>query len=316
MTIRAITARGSDPLTYGLVPPRAAWEAERVAEVAKKQTARLRSLPIDAVVVYDVQDESARTNEPRPFPHMRCVNPATYAFQHLADVGVPKIAYHSVPNGDEGGLGRHLEAVDRAGGLAVLVGAPSREQRGTMSLREAYAYRRRHHPNVGIGGVMIAERHHRARTEHERMLRKVDQGCSFFISQAVYSSEAAKDVLSDMKLACDQAERPIPPVLVTLTPCGSPRTLSFIEWLGVYVPPWFENELLHSSHMLSTSVKLCVGVFRDLHQFAARKGIPLGCNVESVSLRLDEIEASVELVESIADVLGPDPRMNRPNGGS
>lgn len=292
------------PLTYGLVPPRAAWEEERVAEVARKQSARLRSLPIDAVVVYDVQDESARTDEPRPFPHMRCVDPAAYAFQHLADVEVPKIVYHSVPNGDQEDLDRHLEAVGRAGGLAVLVGAPSRASRGTMSLGEAYAYRRRHHPDVGIGGVMIAERHRRARTEHERMLGKVDQGCSFFISQAVYSSEATKDVLSDLELACDQAERPIPPVLVTLTPCGSPRTLAFIEWLGVYVPPWFHNELLHSSDMLSTSVELGVGVFRDLHEFATRKGIPLGCNVESVSLRRDEIEASVELVERIADVLG------------
>jgi hypothetical protein len=303
IAIGAITARGSGPLTYGVAPPKAVWDAERVAEVARKQTARLRALPIDAVVVYDVQDESARTNEPRPFPYMRCVNPATYAFQHLADVGVPKIVYHSVPNDDEEGLARHLKAVDHAGGLAVLVGAPSREQRGTLSLNQAYAQRRREHPNVGIGGVVIAERHHRDRTEHERILRKVDQGCSFFVSQAVYSSEAAKDVLSDLKLACDQAERPVPPVLVTLTPCGSPQTLSFIEWLGVYVPPWFQNELLHSSDTLSTSVKLCLGVFRDLHEFAARKMIPLGCNVESVSLRLDEIDASVELVESIHDVL-------------
>lgn len=304
MTTGAITAQGSGPLTYGLAPPKAAWEAERITEVARKQTSRLRSLPIDAVVVYDVQDESARTDEPRPFPYTRCVNPATYAFQHLAEVGVPKIAYHSVPNDDEEGLGRHLKAVDHAGGLAVLVGAPSREQHVTLSLREAYAYRRRQHPNVPIGGVMIAERHHRNRTEHERMLRKADEGCSFFISQAVYSSEAAKDVLSDLKLACDRAERPVPPVLLTLTPCGSSRTLSFIKWLGVYVPPWFQNELLHSAGSLSTSVKLCLETFRDVHEFAARKGIPLGCNVESVSLRLDEIEASVELVEGIADVLG------------
>ena len=301
--LRGITARGSGPLTYGLVPPKADWDAERIAEVARTQAARLRSLPIDAVVVYDVQDESTLAAEPRPFPHMRCVDPATYAFEHLAEVALPKIVYHSVPNGDEGDLGRHLEAVGRAGGSAVLVGAASRDQRGTMSLSEAYAYRRQHHPSVEIGGVMIAERHRRARTEHERMLRKVDEGCAFFISQAVYSSEATKDVLSDLTLACEQAGRPVPPVLVTLTPCGSPRTLAFIEWLGVYVPPWFRNELLGSADMLTTSVELCVDVFRDLREFAARKQIPLGCNVESVSVRRDEIDASVELVERIADEL-------------
>lgn len=55
--------------------------------------------------------------------------------------------------------------------------------------------------------------------------------------------------------------------------------------------------------MLTTSVELCVDVFRDLREFAARKQIPLGCNVESVSVRRDEIDASVELVERIADEL-------------
>jgi hypothetical protein len=44
-------------------------------------------------------------------------------------------------------------------------------------------------------------------------------------------------------------------------------------------------------------------VWEDLHQFATAKDIPLGCNVESVSLRREEIDASVELVDRVAKVL-------------
>ncbi len=36
----------------------------------------------------------------------------------------------------------------------------------------------------------------------------------------------------------------------------------------------------------------------------AEKGIPLGCNVESVSLRKTEIEASVEMVQRVAKIMG------------
>jgi hypothetical protein len=50
-------------------------------------------------------------------------------------------------------------------------------------------------------------------------------------------------------------------------------------------------------------VALCVQVFEDLHRFATAKGIPLGCNVESVSLQREEIDASVELVHRVADVM-------------
>jgi len=47
-------------------------------------------------------------------------------------------------------------------------------------------------------------------------------------------------------------------------------------------------------------VEASVEVAEELLAFAHARGIPLGCNVESVSLRREEIEASVELVHRIA----------------
>ena len=96
----------------------------------------------------------------------------------------------------------------------------------------------------------------------------------------------------------------MPPVLVTLSPCGSLRTLDFLRWLGVSVPRWLENDLRRSRDILQASLKVCAEVLADLHDFAATHGIPLGCNVESVSLSKVEIEASVELTNLAARQLG------------
>ncbi|MEZ4375935.1 MAG: hypothetical protein R3B07_34335 [Polyangiaceae bacterium] len=49
---------------------------------------------------------------------------------------------------------------------------------------------------------------------------------------------------------------------------------------------------------------LALSGFEELLDFTREKDIPLGCNVESVSLRKEEIEASVDLVHRVARILG------------
>ena len=299
----APTSRWSGSLTYGITPPKMSWDRDRIAGVAERQSARIRDLPIDGLVVYDLQDESARTDVPRPFPFEECLDPVTYAYDHLS-VDVPRIVYRCVARLDEPSLGGSLRRLRDEGGAVVLVGAASRTQEVALTLPQAYAFRQWETPDLATGGVLIAERHRRRLSEHERVLRKVEQGCSFFVSQAVYSAEDTKNVLSDLYYRCEELGEPVPPVMVTLTPCGSERTLTFLRWLGIEVPRWLENELLRAEDTLSTSVELCVDVFTDLYGFAQDHGFALGCNVESVSLRRDEIDASVELVNRVARVMG------------
>lgn len=298
------TPRWSGGLTYGITPPKGSWDRDRIAAVAARQSARIRGLPIDGLVVYDLQDESARTDVPRPFPFQECLDPVAYAYDHLGDVAVPKIVYRCVARLDEPTLGGSLRRIRDEGGSVVLVGAASTSQEVTLKLSEAHAFRRRETPEVPTGGVLIAERHRRSQSEHERVLEKLEQGCSFFVSQAVYSTDDTKGVLSDLYYRCRALGEPVPPVMVTLTPCGSERTLTFLRWLGIEVPRWLENELMFADDTLSTSVDLCVDVFADLYRFAQDHGFALGCNVESVSLRRDEIDASVELVHRVAQVMG------------
>jgi hypothetical protein len=291
-------------LTYGITPPKESYTAEKLADVALRQTARIRQLPIDALVIYDIQDESLRNNAERPFPYSPSIDPARYAFESLAGLDVPKVVYRSVASLTEAKLSNSLRQVDAGGGLAVLVGAASRLQKPSLTLSAAYAMARDSYPRLPIGGVLIAERHEQRHNEHERALQKMDAGCRYFISQGVYSVAASKDLLSDLYYLCREKERAMPPVLVTLSPCGSLRTLEFMRWLGISVPRWLENDLRHAKDILQTSIDVCTGVLEDLCDFAAARGIPLGCNVESVSLSKVEIDASVELVARAARCLG------------
>jgi 5,10-methylenetetrahydrofolate reductase len=134
---------------------------------------------------------------------------------------------------------------------------------------------------------------------------KINNGCNFFISQAVYHAEASKNFLSDYYYLCENTGLTIKPIVFTLTLCGSPKTLEFLRWLGVSVPKWVENDLLNAKDILRKSFDISYRIFEELNDFAADKNIPIGFNIESVAIKKDEIEASIELLKQIQQVYNP-----------
>ena len=87
------------------------------------------------------------------------------------------------------------------------------------------------------------------------------------------------------------------PIILMFSPCGSEKTLAFMKWLGIAFPRWLENELRLAADPLAKSLELCERIFAEVWDYARDKDIPLGVNVESVSIRKTEIEASVELLQ-------------------
>jgi hypothetical protein len=287
---------------YGLAPPKAASEPERVQEIAAQQSARLRELEPDGLVVYDIQDEPGRGGEARPFPFLPTVSPDDYAYGALAELPLPKIVYRSVGAQSREVFSHWLDTARRAGEprLSVFVGAPrGGPQTPGLRLHDAYELARsaRH---LVLGGVAIAERHAVKQDEHERMLAKQERGCRFFITQTVYDAASTKSLLSDYALSLQASRRAPAPVVLTFSPCGSVRTLEFMQWLGISFPRWLENELRHSADTLERSIDLCETVFSDVQHYAREKALPLGINVESVSIRKSEIDASVELYRRLS----------------
>ena len=94
---------GQTVLLYGTTPPRLGTAPESVAAAADKLAARLAGLPLDGVVVYDIQDETGRTQHPRPFPFVGTVDPRSYSTLLQERSGRPTIVYKALGELDEPG---------------------------------------------------------------------------------------------------------------------------------------------------------------------------------------------------------------------
>lgn len=300
-----VDARTHGIVTYGLTPPKVTTDTEKLREIAATHAARLKAMALDAVVIYDIHDEEERTKTlaPRPFPFVDTIDGVQ--FQTLmGDVGAPVVHYRCVAKHSAEQLGGFLRS--GAAEASVFVGGAASHQQLDLTLDQAYELRAAHSPGLLLGAVAIPERHEKKGDEHLRMVKKQLGGSTFFITQCVYNAEQAKNMLSEYYYQCKRDGLPMVPVLVTLTPCGSAKTLEFLSWLGVRVSKWLENDLKFSTRpggILEESFQALVEMFREIVRFAAAKGIPIGCNVESVAIRKAEIDASIRLVEVATQIL-------------
>ncbi len=260
---------------------------------------RLRPLAIDGLVLYDIDDESDRNPGERPFPFLPTMDPADYLARDLARLEVPAIVYRAVGKYPEDRLRSWLEDQDPSRAMAVFVGASSGGKDVLTSLARAYDLREEVRPELPLGGIAIPERHARQGDEHLRLIAKQAAGCSFFITQIVYDVNAAKDLVSDYHHECAARNLEPVPLVFSFSVCGSLKTLEFLQWLGVAVPRWIENELRHADDTLDASYEQAVATAVDLIAFCRRLGVPFGVNVESVSIRKVEIEASVLLADRL-----------------
>lgn len=292
-----IINRKSGITLYGITPPKLATPAEKLSEISETQVRRINSLNIDGLILYDLQDELARTTENRPFPFMETLDPFLYSKKYLKSLTIPKVIYRAVGKYDARELAKFVEAAAPDQYLSVFVGAASKLQKVSLTIREAYDLKAKLSSNLLLGGVVIPERHLNGFTEHLRVFDKISSGCRFFISQGVYNLDAAKNFLSDYYYYANEHGIPLVPIIFTLTPCGSLKTLQFMQWLGISIPKWLENELKNSNDILSKSIELSKNIWLELKDFADAKGIPVGRNIESVSVRKEEIDASIELLK-------------------
>ncbi|MEI9938963.1 MAG: 5,10-methylenetetrahydrofolate reductase [Pseudomonadota bacterium] len=301
-----VLARSSGILSYGLTPPRAAHDRAKLAAIAQRQRAEISALPVDAIVLYDLQDESSRDASPRPFAFLPTLDPALYARDYLCNPLPDLIVYRAVANHEAAAFAAWLSSAESAAEPAAVtfVGSPTRLHPSPerLDLPRAYQLYSERCKRLLLGGIAIAERHLKKGDEHRRMLDKQGLGCSFFVSQAVYDMNASGVLIADLAREALARQLPPAPLLLTITPCGSAKSLEFMKWLGISFDPVIERRLLQSSDMLAESVAICQQLILEIG--ARRDGpVPLGINVESVSIRRADIEAALALVEFARRVL-------------
>jgi 5,10-methylenetetrahydrofolate reductase len=256
-------------------------------------------------VVYDIQDETGRSGAPRPFPFSSTVDPRQYAAILERQLGRPAITYKALGESDEAQWQAWLFEAAHLHRLRFIsvVGRPTSGVRYPLALSRALRVAVAHAGGFTVGGVAIAERHTEQRSEAARLLAKGLEGCAYFISQTVYHAPPTEALLRDYLRDCRGAGIEPRRVVLTFAPCGRDKTLAFLRWLGVNIPADTERAILGAARPLEKSIEICRDNLRRILDHPYAGAVPLGVNVESVSINRDEIDASVDLFHALREVL-------------
>ena len=281
----------------GTTPPKIGTDKAQLKTIAEKLLGRLHEIEYDGVIIYDIQDESSRTNQARPFAFKQTVDPREYShlIRNLSAQDV--ITYKSVAQRGVGEFKDWLSETKNDYDLqnVVLVGSPSSVGDIKLSLPDAYKALAEQSDDFFLGGVTIAERHSSKRNEHERLIEKTAQGCQFFISQAVYDAQATIELITSYARTCKAQGITPQRIILTFTPCGGEKTLDFMQWLGISVPEATKWRMLDADNTLSESVRICRENLDLILKSCAHLDVPLGLNIESLTNRKEEIDASINL---------------------
>ncbi|MBB1296025.1 MULTISPECIES: methylenetetrahydrofolate reductase [unclassified Pseudoalteromonas] len=289
----------------GTTPPKIGTDKAQLKTIAEKLLGRLHEIEYDGVIIYDIQDESSRTNQARPFAFKQTVDPREYShlLRNLSAQDV--ITYKSVAQRGVGEFKDWLSETKNDYDLqnVVLVGSPSSVGDIKLSLPDAYKALAEQSDDFFLGGVTIAERHSSKRNEHERLIEKTAQGCKFFISQAVYDAQATIELITSYARTCKAQGITPQRIILTFTPCGGEKTLEFMQWLGISVPEATKWRMLDADNTLSESVRICRENLDLILKSCAHLDVPLGLNIESLTNRKEEIDASINLYRLLKAIM-------------
>ena len=289
----------------GTTPPKIGTDKAQLKIIAEKLLGRLHEIEYDGVIIYDIQDESSRTNQDRPFAFKQTVDPREYShlIRNLSAQDV--ITYKSVAQRGVGEFKDWLSETKNDYDLqnVVLVGSPSSVGDIKLSLPDAYKALAEQSDDFFLGGVTIAERHSSKRNEHERLIEKTAQGCQFFISQAVYDAQATIELITSYARTCKAQGITPQRIILTFTPCGGEKTLDFMQWLGISVPEATKWRMLDADNTLSESVRICRENLDLILKSCAHLDVPLGLNIESLTNRKEEIDASINLYRLLKAIM-------------
>jgi hypothetical protein len=291
---------------YGTTAPRADLPPERVQRTADRLTERIRRLPLDGIVVYDVKEEPGRSAEPRPFPFLPTLDSRVYAKMLYERMAHPVITYKSIAGMATDAWEPWLAQTHHDYGIRFLslVGMSSSSiDHSGISLSQATQVAAAHPAGFTLGGVVIAERHRADRPESARILHKTRNGCSFFISQAIYDAATTIQLLHDYHQQCLREGIPPTRIILTFIPSGRAKTLEFMRWLGIGIAPETMQAILDAPAPISKSIDICCENLRTILEQPYAHHLPLGINVESVSINREEIDASIDLFHALQAVL-------------
>lgn len=290
---------------FGVTPPREGTSEEKAKEILTKFCARSAVLATDGFIVYDIQDEKGRVDTERPFPFRKTLPASWYASLFPEVAGKQCVVYKAVMEDTEEHFNSWLDiSTGEHGNVAfnLVGGASSSVDYAGPSLPRAASIMKQRAPSADFGCVCIAERHGK-RNEALSMVNKSDWGAEWFISQGVYTPGPMIKLLNDYGELCRNRGMVPKKVVITFTPCGRAKTMTFIKWLGMLVPKEIEDRILEADSPINESVKVLCEILSTILEQTAGSGVPLGINVESLSIFREEIDAAHSLFQKLQALL-------------
>ena len=228
---------------FGCTPPSSSLAPAKVSSICSKFVERGRVLAVDGFIVYDVQDESSRTTDKRPFPFRALHDSSWYAGLVTTESGKGCVVYKAAPC-DANFESWLADCIGKDGHTALtVVGAPSSKGTNPGPSTKNACKMVVPHDGVHFGCVCIAERHLKHRCEHEILIKKMEWGAEWFITQGIYDPQPMIAVIKDYSRKCRELKIQPKKIILTFTPCGRRKTLSFIKWLGMQVPEEVERRM-------------------------------------------------------------------------
>jgi hypothetical protein len=298
--VRALSDSSRPVFLFGSTPPREGTTEQQARDSCAKFAARSAVLATDGFIVYDIQDEGTRTTLERPFPFRKTMDPALYASFFPAVSGKQCVVYKCVVEESKEQYEQWLnKAVHEYGHKAFnLVGAASSAQAKTFSLKEGGEVIQNRN-DCKFGCVCIPERHTVKGNEHVNMFSKTQYGASWFITQGIFNVEPLIRLLTDYATLCKEHNVVPKKIVLTFAPCGRAKTMTFIKWLGMNVPPEIEERIFKAENPVKESINLLCELLTTILARTAGSGVPLGINVESLSIFKEEIDAAHELFQRL-----------------
>lgn len=316
-TMDSLSSALQDPsrpvFLFGLTPPREGTSEQAAIESCVKFASRSAVLATDGFIVYDIQDEAGRTTLERPFPFRKTMDPAWYASLFPKVAGKQCVVYKCVVEESVEKFNDWLEEACTKYGHRTfnLVGAPtsSREYSGATLAQAAECVgamgvnSKDSDAGCSFGCVAIPERHTAKGNENVTMIRKVGMGANWFITQGIYNDGPIIKLLNDYGDDCRASGITPKKIILTFAPCGRAKTLTFIKWLGMHVPEEVEARIMGAADPVNESVELLCEILVKILEQTHASGVPLGINVESLSIFKAEIDAAHTLFQRLQMIL-------------
>lgn len=265
-----------------IAAPQLSWSPDRVFEWTKQVTQMLQMQKIHQVNLSEIIDEEREGKRCIDFhPKMESLQFATLLHEQSPNLELIlcKISTHHPKKQFEEWVKKAYEKGIRK---IVVVGAMQPDHSGeSYNVTQAARFITRQYPQIEVGGIIIFSRP----DEELRILDKMRNGITFFLSQIIFESANLKQVMLELQKLCRQQQRVLPDVYIGIAPAKSSRDIQFLRWLGVEFPSAIYSHLTSARSCLlieEDAMEIVERVIDEVVEFAQLAEVPLGFNIEHV----------------------------------